>query len=562
MLISELVIEESELSNGLRKLDMKRLQKVVVLTGANGSGKTRLLNVIHGLKTRKDWPPNIRIQDNVFRETAPLTWKPNYRSIKNSYINSDVPKRDRMNQTGGIRFITEFLDTGPTPHSVLDKFIPNLNERLSVPERDQTEAEFNTLSKELDFFLGDKKFGKAENNRATFFGKSFNEANLSEGQRKLVNHMIGLVYKGGDIYRDILLLDEPETHLHPDVLLALVDKILQANKNGQVWIATHNIALIAHIASLHPYAIWCMEDGAAKESYKQSQEVVSRLFGGQANISKVIDYMQEPRRFETNRYALQCLLNPTVVDTNQNDVQGSQTRESINESRGSSATVKVLDYGAGMGRLVNNIYENDEAESLDYYAYDKFDTYKEICTSRITQIFGNDTRYFNDVNSLIKLVGSSYFDVVVMTNVLHEIDPKFWYEMFAPDGTIYSNLAEDGHLLIVEDQELYIGENAHYYGFILLQKEQLKTLFRCQENQISTDKRGGKGRLQAHKIPKAVLANITKESISKAISELAVFALTKIKVVRSVPKPSYEDGKVHSFWVHQLANASLYLDDS
>ena len=41
----------------------------------------------------------------------------------------------------------------------------------------------------------------------------------------------------------LLILNEPENSLHPDVLIPLADLIRRASERSQVWVTTHSIAL-------------------------------------------------------------------------------------------------------------------------------------------------------------------------------------------------------------------------------------------------------------------------------------------------------------------------------
>ena len=43
----------------------------------------------------------------------------------------------------------------------------------------------------------------------------------------------------------MMVLNEPETSLHPDLLPALADLIIKATENRQIWIVTHSPALIS-----------------------------------------------------------------------------------------------------------------------------------------------------------------------------------------------------------------------------------------------------------------------------------------------------------------------------
>ena len=152
------------------------------------------------------------------------------------------------------------------------------------------------------------------------------------------------------------------------------------------------------------------------------------------------------------------------------------------------------------------------------------------------------------------------FDVVIMCNVLHEIDPKDWLKLFQSEGLISSLLSDNGMLLLVEDHQIPIGEKAYQKGFLVLDTPQLKDLFKISEKETDftfSDKRGD-GRLKAHQIPKRCLVQIDEASRLSAIKSMSTTAREKILEIRE-DKKNYQNGKLHGFWTQQFANAQLNL---
>jgi predicted ATPase len=83
---------------------------------------------------------------------------------------------------------------------------------------------------------------------ARFRGRPFKPEELSQGELILAVWAIILRRQKEDLRGAYLLVDEPENHLHPDVciraLTALQEQIL--GPDGQIWLATHSVPLIAH----------------------------------------------------------------------------------------------------------------------------------------------------------------------------------------------------------------------------------------------------------------------------------------------------------------------------
>ena len=46
---------------------------------------------------------------------------------------------------------------------------------------------------------------------------------------------------------EMLVLNEPETSLHPSAVLALTPLIIEASTISQVWVTTHDVALAEHL---------------------------------------------------------------------------------------------------------------------------------------------------------------------------------------------------------------------------------------------------------------------------------------------------------------------------
>ena len=149
-----------------------------------------------------------------------------------------------------------------------------------------------------------------------------------------------------------------------------------------------------------------------------------------------------------------------------------------------------------------------------------------------------------------------------MCNVLHEIDPNDWLSLFSAGGTIPDALADNGILLIVEDQEMPIGEKAYQKGFIVLNTSELKDLFKIKESDSDfgfSDVRED-GRLKAHRLKKEYLVRIDSGSKIKALESLHKTASEKIMEIRE-KEINYKNGKRHGFWVQQFANTGLALKE-
>lgn len=398
---------------------------------------------------------------------------------------------------------------------------------------------------------------------ATLFGLPIGKSNLSDGQKILVQLCVALFKQERSLNELILFMDEPENHLHPSVLIDVINRIIRNTELGQVWISTHSIPLLAHFYDSN---LWFMEDGKVSYAGNTPEKVLRGLIGEDEEIGKLQDFIGLPAQLAVNRYAFECLFTPSAVMTKGKDPQTVQIRSEIKPHLNHSKKVRVLDYGAGKGRLLANILENESNKilsGLDYIAYDEFNTFKNDCISTLKRGYDDyEYRYFNSENEMFTKYDENSFDIVVMCNVLHEIPPERWAQLFRKGGFISRALSEAGILLLVEDQQIPIGEKAYQKGFLVLDTPELKRLFCITEEDKDfgfSDARND-GRLKAHRLKKEYLERITASSKKAALELLHEKAKKQVLETRS-QEVNYKNGKLHAFWVQQYANSGLALTE-
>jgi len=429
-------------------------------------------------------------------------------------------------------------------------------------EKQSAIDDYEKLQNIIEIFLN-TKIGRTINDEPTLFGFPLGQSNLSDGQKIILQFCLAIYSQESALKDLILILDEPENHLHPSVIIETIERIEKCVSNGQIWIATHSVPLLAHF---DPSLVWYVENNKIQHAGKIPEKVLQSLLGNDDEIAKLQDFIGLPAQYATSRYAFESLFEPSAVQTGSDDPQSFQIRTDLLELS-KSDKLRILDYGAGKGRLISNIVDLDESdqekliENIEYIAYDKFSFDKEQCENALIKAYGSSQKkYFNDFNILLSFYDKKSFDVIVMCNVLHEIDPKDWISLFQKDGIVSSLLKEDGILLLVEDHQIPVGEKAYQKGFLVLDTPQIKELFKISETQTRftfTDQKGN-GRLKAHQIPKECLIQIDEISRLTAIKSISTLAKTKILEIRNMPQ-NYVNGKLHGFWTQQFANAQLNL---
>lgn len=431
---------------------------------------------------------------------------------------------------------------------------------INEDEKNKAINTYKQLNEILNSFLG-CEISRDKDGNATIFNFPLAASNLSDGQKVILQYCVAIHAQGATLDEHILILDEPENHLHPSILINVIEKIRSINKNGQIWIATHSIPLLSYF---DPQDIWFMEEGLISKDGKIPEKVLNGLLGKEEQIEKMKDFISLPAVQAINKYAFEALFPPLVADTGSNDSQTIQIHREISKYIKPNGKIKILDYGAGKGRILNGIEDRKESfiDQVEYYAYDEYPKYKNECINAISHIYNNaEERYFSNENELKSKHDEHTFDIIIMCNVLHEIDPNDWFDIFGTRGIVTRMLKKIGILMLVEDHQLPHGEKAYQNGFIVLDTPEIKKLFNIssEDENFSYDDFRGDGRLKAHRIPQPYLEQITEKTRNEALNDLANRALKEITSLRKSEEKNYKNGRLSGFWLHQFANAKLAL---
>jgi|GEM_PF-448241 len=655
------LIENITIPVGLKPISMKKIGDIVLLAGKNGSGKTRLLNLVRNqtqniqneINQRNTAKANISTySQNIENQVGQkLLLEQNIINYKKSIedLKQQIEKKPQLKQTNEINIqnfensinnLKQQIENQPIQKQHLEVVIKKFEEELNSPisivldtQQNVTVVDFVPNKIELEDWANQSKYGwmqkanlattpgvaglyqttipliqkvvetwfntthpmaeisKEDKEKATIdyerlqsiiksfigtevgwnkdgystlFGKPIAEANLSAGQRVLLQLCVAIFAQGGTLSNHIIFMDEPENHLHPSAVIDLLDTIREHNPNGQIWIATHSIPLLSHF---NASSLWFVEDGVVKHSGKKPELVLRSLLGDEDRIQKLRDFTSLPSELARNRFTFECLFSPTVVETDSTDPQSKQLNEQLKVIWNNKSSINLLDFGAGKGRMIANLsdYPTVSKETLNYHAFEPFDTDKDDCLKNIALCYEDaENRYHTSIENLRTKVDDNYFDVVVLSNVLHEIPHSQWHSIFSD---IKQLLKSDGYLLLIEDCLIPIGELPHNNGFIVFNTLHLKKLLNIPSSEtkfIAHDARFNsveqRGRLMAHLIPQSYLTNISTDTIKEALKELKKSAKTEIQKIRT-ETPSYSNGLAHGFWIQQLANAELCLTE-
>lgn len=439
------------------------------------------------------------------------------------------------------------------------------------------EVSANALKKLVLTMLGSEVPLDLDNTlNLTFEGRRTYPTALSAGQQVLFQFACLLHAQGASIERCLVLMDEPENHLHPSVLAQVIDGVRRClSVGGQLWVATHSVPLIAHLVRDEPDCLWYVESGRVKHAGRSPEKVLESLMGGAEGARNLHEFTLLPAQYAALRFMSECLVEPSVVGPDIKDPQTNQIAAILQKRHtGKDKPLRVLDFGAGKARLLATLAALDPAArtSLDYLAFDPGTEYESEREAEIKAVYGPapGLRSFTNLPALTTAVDKGSVDVVVMCNVLHEVDPNKWLALFGTGGALSRLLAPSGALLIVEDYGISVGERAHRYGFLMLDTPELRTLFQVTEADVKAQhfvvepshEERYKDRLIAHLIDKVCVERATSSTQHQAIEVLRDRMTDQVEDVLSESSSrSSADGRHYARMAQLLTNATLWLRD-
>ena len=413
---------------------------------------------------------------------------PNFGEVK---IDEIAKRATLVQELGGGHvnpYFQEYL------HTIQTRWREATHPSFTDESKDEDISSYESLQSIIRALLG-VSLGRDRHGFPTLFDERISEASLSAGQIALLKWAIVLNAQGASLNDVIVTIDKPENHLHPEAMIHAISKIIDTDTDGQVWIATHSVPLIAAVTSRYPddTSLYFVNDGGVKFAGRQPEKILLSLMGGEPNLEALRQFIDLPELFAANLFAAQCLLKPGVVAGGSSaDPQIAVTQAAVFQGAKNGKRHKALDFGAGHGRLLDGLGESTEklGDLLDYVAWDITPELRAPCRDAITRVYGNaEDRWFNDRNKLFGRHPHGSFDAVVMCNVLHEIDPRDWLDLFGSEGVICRALGDSGSLIVVEDYVMPKGEYAHPYGFIVLDTEALLVLFGARNAEIQVHER-------------------------------------------------------------------------
>lgn len=525
--------------------DDNRFSGVNIVIGPNGSGKTRFLEAVRDLYNEEPsadvlycYFPDLSSRKFVKDANAPL---PRY-SLKNFL------DRDGVTFENFVKVIEEQGE----------KFLLGLLNGDSEYEIEENNSRLNQMERLASSFLG-KRFlrtrvrsetgaGKVDTLvvRKTFGGKTLKLAEalekFSPGERILFYMALFLILKkelrGG--VRRCIILDEPETHLHPEALLKFVEALQEEFPEADLWIATHSLFLVPqfHFENI----VYIENSQIIRRNSKIYEKLIDGMLGKGEAAANAQRFFASRSQWQYYEYLSECFLPPRVVDTvNPNDPQVNEVKRFIRTEE-KREVKKILDFGGGSGRLGRSM----EAMRLPKWQ----DTVYHIVDSDPSLAEGG-FMVFADLKD-----ADADYDCIVMMNVLHEIDPNEWVKLFRE---LKQHLTADGTLLIIEVDALREGEdpNETGTGYILLSEPELELLFAAEDGFGEIPGSIDLPYAGAFYFDRDDLSIVSEKTVSAAIKGLEKRTYQEIKDIRS-NKSRPVSAREYAFLLQQYINAKLF----
>lgn len=355
-----------------------------------------------------------------------------------------------------------------------------------------------------------------------------------------------------NIKESIILVDEPELHLHPDTEIELIERLREViGEKGQLIFATHSLNILSH---LNYDEIYIVKQNRIEEKHSLTpRNSLNELMHLEDRVSKLSEFIDSLESWTYSNFMAQCFSNPEVIESSKkDDPQVIALKAAITENSNKECNL-LLDFGAGKGRIFEQIKSDYPfINNVNYSALEPDDTFhpklKELGTS---QVFVNHTS-----------LPENTFDFIVLCNVLHEIKLDDWIEIL--NKTI-SALKETGFLIIIEAKKLNKGEKIGKTGYLLLDLEEMQALFNLDENPSSI--KSDNSKITCGVFPKSQLNHISKKNLVSCFKALAKNTLDKIEKLREntlldepkLIKDLTAYGRESAFLSQQHINALLAL---
>lgn len=468
-----------------------------------------------------------------------------------SYLNEFTA----FNHESTIEYLKKLSTTIITDEFSL--YIKNRDNPQKIKDEIKDKNAFILFSKFQDYvhqFLG-KGFSYRESTKGNvvdsilyYNDTPFNLSQFSPGQKTLFAYAILFFYldinSKTNIKDSVIIIDEPEKHLHPEAQIKLLNAIKNIiYKSGQLWIATHSINILAHLE--YDEIIMVKDDEIILPSRITPEKSFMDLMGIDNHIYQLTSFINSISDWAYGNFMVQCFKEPDVIfDKNTQDPQFKLFKEFLSNKE----IIHLLDYGAGKGRIGYTISEDEMVSKKIKYSAFEPDVKNHEILKKVP-----DLVHMYSINSEIL---NHTFDAIILCNVLHEINPKEWPEILK---NIRDKMHDNGYLIFIEDRFLPKGEKAHEFGYLILGVDEMRTLLNVDKPiELKLNEVEFRDRIIFNAFHKSQI-NPSLESTINAIELLNFNSLKNIRILRE-EKNDLNQGRRYANETQLFINSLLALE--
>lgn len=327
-------IELKEEQNGIcpfrRDKLGEKLGDVVILTGANGSGKTRLLDMIRRHLQTLEYKDKLKLtyldelgMEREYAEAA-LLQAANY-SHYDAVL--QLAKKFSPYVIGKAKKLLaecNYEETALNALLVIEDMAYGYSEEFRDGKKFQEFCEF--VSDKFDL-----KIEKTEKG-IHLFGLGAEDAKLSPGQQYLLRIAVACFFNDNQDNL-LIILDEPELHLHPKAMIHMVEQMRDHFKDTQFWISTHSVELISYVVSaVDDSTVVQLDQGEVSLLRSNSGKIIESLLGVRDDNLYLQQFYNLPDQYARIRFAVECLGDADTKGGKKNDPQQELITQMLTEN--------------------------------------------------------------------------------------------------------------------------------------------------------------------------------------------------------------------------------------
>lgn len=535
-----------------------------LLVGENGAGKSRILQMIKENANKEEC-----IVIHMDFANGISTGVSNHPNLPDETGKEELEKMLIFNGIAEPRIFSDFL-------AHVNTQVLNIFHRLSKMENGedklfQSRAEeiLNKMKPSINNILHREILVKKDNvylkkgNREVAITEEW--PHMSPGERSILAIIIAVLIITIINGPCILLIDEIETHLHPEAQVKLYKLLKKSLENAKAdcctCIASHSIFLLPLFDIQE--VVYINNGRIEKMNGALYQQVYDNLTGeGNTGEESLTDFLYSMSAWQYADFLAQCFLEPILVDeANSKDEQVLKFTKALKEIYNRKKLTEVLDYGAGsarVGRCIELMVDKDEetlkmASKMKYHIYDKY---------TISETFKSNTGWrgsaYKDEKELTS--AGKKFDIILLFNVLHEVSINEWVRDL---NFIIDLLKEDGILLFSEREVLAVGEKPYgKSGYLVMGKDELLKLFPQMEiKEISLPEKQREVTVCFEiKRSKERWKPITEADVQTALEALVRNTREKIRYRQKNGLGKNAKSREYAFYCQQYVNAQEALE--